>query len=402
MHKEKFYDNLFPEDFSISGATDINPDLIEDAIFGNPEEVSEITEEPQDPSPKEEDQPKEGTPKKEEAPKIEESAQEVIENYLGEEEEEAQEEEAPAPESDQEEEEETSSDSIFTHLGKDLYELGIFSKGEDGEEDYPTTPEELKERFEKEISIQSNQRVYNFLMSQHGEEGVAMFNDIFVKGVSPKEYLSKYNEIQSLDGLDMSLESNQARVYREYYKSLDWEDEEIEASIAKLKDYGDLEDEANKVYKKLLKTREEELQRMAAEKEEKQRLLQEQQQEYQNSLQHLLHNAVKTRDFEGIPITEKVAQETMQELTQMRYRLPSGDTLTEFDKYILELRRPENLSEKVKLWLLARSNFDFTKIKKKAISENGSVLFKSLAKKQKTKEKTSKMPNSSEGFGAFL
>src|SRR5690606_4418277 len=117
MHKEKFYDNLFPEDFSISGATDISPDLIEDAIFGNPEEVSEITEEPQDPSPKEEDQPKEETPK------IEESAQEVIENYLGEEEE-TQEEEIPVTESDPEEEE-TSSDSIFTHLGKDLYELGI-------------------------------------------------------------------------------------------------------------------------------------------------------------------------------------------------------------------------------------------------------------------------------------
>ena len=62
-------------------------------------------------------------------------------------------------------------------------------------------------------------------------------------------------------------------------------------------------------------------------------------------------------------------------LTQEKYKLPTGETLTEFDKFILELKRPENHTLKVKLALLAMKKLDLSNIKIKERNDQVSKSF---------------------------
>lgn len=290
-------------------------------------------------------------------------------------------------------------DNTFNLLAKNLYELGIFNKLDDEDEEI-NTPEDFKEQWIKQLTAQSNSQIYNFLTDKHGEEGVELFNSLFVNGVDPKEYLSKYTEIQSLENIDLTEESTQEQVYKTYYKKLGWAEDKISKKIQKLKDYGELEEEATDAHEKLLELEQKELSSKKAQKEAEEEAKQQFKVHYAQSVNQILSEKLKQREFDGIPLTEKIARETYENLVVEKYKLPTGEKLTEFDKKILELRKPENYEMKVKLWLLLQNNLDLSKVKTKAVSEKTDKLFSNMVTKEKVNKRTN--PLGGNNFAQFL
>lgn len=306
-------------------------------------------------------------------------------------------------EAEETEEEETETEegefNQFEAIAKDLVEIGILSLG-DGEK-IPTTSEELEQKFRTEIQTQANNTIYQFLIDKHGEEGLQLFQSIFVNGVSIPDYLNKYAQVESLKDLDISTEENQERVYRAYYKKIGWSEDKIENKIKKLKDYGDLQEEAEIVYERLVEDEAEDLKRIEAESAAQQKALQQQQALYRSTLNNILVEKLKTKELDGIPVTEQVASQVFADLTKPAFQLPNGKQITKFDKDILELDLPENYETKLKIALLLRNNFDFSKIKAKAVSEEKSKIFNNLVSKEKTKKRTTGT-NPKVSFGDYL
>lgn len=275
----------------------------------------------------------------------------------------------------------------FASLTRNLIDLGIFSAKENDE--MPKTGEEFRDRWLNEKAEQVNGEIYNFLMSKHGDEGLKVFNDIFVKGMNPKEYLDKYTSIKNLEDLDLTIEDNQKSVFREAYRRQGLTDDKIEKRLQRAIDYGDLEDEAKDLFEVVLQQDRESMEEMLEQESERAQLESQQKQQYLNNLNTILAEKLKEREFDGIPVTEKEARETIDYLYTEKWQLPSGEKLTDFDKDILELRDPKNHALKVKLGLLLRKKLDLSKIKTNVISKETNRMFNDLV----TKEKVAKRNN---------
>lgn len=282
----------------------------------------------------------------------------------------------------------SSDDDTYHTLAKDFLRLGVFTKNSDDETEETInvkTPEEFLERFSLEKKKGAINILDNFL-SQFGEDRRKMFDSIFVNGVDPQEYLRSFAKVEALGNLDLSSESNQERVVRSYYQGLKWDDNKINNRIQKLKDYGDLEDEAKTYHEVLLNKEKETTAELDRKKlEEKQKKVQKEQQEKQSYLK-ILGDKLKAQELDGIPVNEKEAQATLDYLTEKKYKLESGELLSEFDKDLLELNRPENHELKVKLGLLLRKKLDLTSVKKASVSKKSDQLFTLSTKNAKQQQ----------------
>jgi len=296
--------------------------------------------------------------------------------------------------------EDEDDSNTFSTLSKNLVDLGIFSQKDD--EKLPATGEEFKDKWIAERQEQVNSDIQNFLVSKHGEEGLKVFEDIFVKGVSPKEYLSKFSELQSMRDLDLTQEMNQERVVRESLRRQGLKDEIIDKKIQKLKDYGDLEEEAPIAHELIMRQEEEELQEITEQKASEEINRKRQKAEYQNNLQKLLADKIKAKEFDGIPITDKVVRETYDYLDTEKWQLPSGEKLTDFDKDILELRDPKNIELKLKMALLLKNKLDLSKIKTNLVSKESNRYFEDLVIKDKHIKRTSRPVTSGDSFFSGL
>jgi hypothetical protein len=306
--------------------------------------------------------------------------------------------EAPAAEVPAEEAEETEEEQVsqFTALSRDLFKLGVFSKDEDEEDIAISTPEEFLERFNQEKKRGAIEVVNNFI-SQFGEDYQQAFDAIFVKGVDPKEYFGAYNSIQSFSEMDLSQETNQVAVLKQALTDQGFDPEDITTEIERLKNYGDLETVAQKHHKVLIKKEAAKLQQLEQQRE---RELQQQaamKQQYVANVQTVLQDKLKTKEFDGIPINPKLAGELQDFLLVDRYKTSSGETLTEFDRTILELKRPENHEMKVKVALLLKileKDPTLSTIQKTGITKKSNDLFGEVARQaSKSSVKSSSKPN---------
>lgn len=296
-----------------------------------------------------------------------------------------------APDSLQDPEPTEADDSVYSTLTSSLKELGIFGTHDD--EAPVTTAEEFKDRWFKESGLAAQSQIYNFIQAQHGDEGIEAFNAIFVNGVPPKEYLKAQSDLQDYTKLDLEKESDQEFVYREYYKLQGWSDDRINRTLARLKDYGDLPEESKDLHTHLIELRQGELKRKteaAAEAKQAQRAYEE---TYRTNVNNILSDKLKQRDFEGIPLTEKVHKEAYDYLTIKKWKLPSGEELTDFDKDLLDLRLPENIETKIKLGLLLRNKLDLSKVKLTTANARKDELFAGLEKKTKSTIQHKKVPS---------
>ena len=259
---------------------------------------------------------------------------------------------APAAASDEEEDEDEGTNP-FTAFARDLYKLGGFTVDEDEEEAPINTAEEFLERFNAEKK-KGAINIVNEFIGQFGEDYQDAFQAIFVKGVNPKDYYGTYNAIENYAEMDLSNEANQVAVIRQALADQEFDPEDIETEIEKLRNYGDLESTATRHHKVLVKKEATKLQRLEQEKEAQLKQQAAYKQQYAQNVGAILQEKVKAKEFDGIPLNPKLAGELQDFLVTDRYKTGSGEMLTEFDRTILELKRPENHEMKVKVALLLK------------------------------------------------
>lgn len=273
----------------------------------------------------------------------------------------------------------------FQIIANELFEAGILTKDDEDEEIEITSGEALLERFQIEKRKEAIEIVDNFI-SKFGDEYRDMFDAVFVKGVKPQDYLKTYATIQEFEELDMTSEENQKRVYREYFKSQGFSSEQIEKRLQRVIDSMDLEEEAKTFHEKLVEKEKSTKQELEQKEEQKRQLQIQADLQYHENLKKILTDKVKEKEFDGIPVTPKTAQEAYDFMYKKTWRTPSGEELTNFDKFILDLKKPENHELRVKIGLLAMGNFDLSKVKATQDSKEKKKIFEGLDKSQLKKK----------------
>lgn len=294
-----------------------------------------------------------------------------------------------SPEDDSQEEPDSPDGNQFSALANDLFKLGVFTKDEDEEDVAISTPEEFLERFQAEKKKGASEIVENFI-GQFGEDYQKAFEAIFVKGADPKEYFSTYNNVVNFAEMDLSSTDNQIKVVRQTLTDQGFDEEDIDTEVERLQNYGDLENVATKYHKVLVKKEAQKLQKI-----EEQAAIQLQQKQavrnqYINNVQNILQEKLKTKEFDGIPLSPKTASELQDFLLVDKYKTVTGETLTDFDKAILELKRPENHEQKVKVALLLKileKDPTLSTIQKTGVTKKSNQLFTEVARQvQKDKK----------------
>ena len=384
-----------------------NAELLNDLVApetasGNPDELKEIIKEAEPPKPSEAPAPK---GKEIAAPAGDADAQDTLKNFLldaTDDEEEADNQEdvvapkkpatAKAPKASELKEEAPTQEATegvveeeatqFGALAKDLFKLGVFSKEEEEEELNISTPEEFLERFQTEKKKGAIEMVNSFI-GQFGEDYQQAFDAIFVKGVNPKEYFGTYNNVVSFAEMDLAQENNQVAVIKQALADQGFEPEDINTEVERLKNYGDLESVATKHHKVLVKKEAQKLAQMEQKAEQELQQRQAIKNQYINNVQQVLQDKLKTKEFDGIPINPKLAGELQDFLLVDKYKTASGETLTDFDRTILELKRPENHATKVKVALLLKileKDPNLSTIQKTGVTKKSNELFGEVAR----------------------
>lgn len=366
----------------------------------NPEDLQEIVKTIEDPAPAKPKAPPVKTITDEEV-----SPEKSISDFLlgGDEDEEEEEPAKPAATKPTTEttEEDVEEISKFGALAKDLFKLGVFTSEEDEDDVEINTPEEFLEKFEVEKKKGAIEVVNKFI-GQFGEDYQQAFDAIFVKGVDPKQYFDTFNSIANFSEMDLSQEKNQMAVIKQALTDQGFEPEDVETELERLQNYGDLESVATKHHKVLVKKEAQKLQQMeqASERELQQKANIKNQ--YINNVQSILQDRLKTKEFDGIPLNPKIASELQDFLLVDKYKTTSGETLTDFDRTILELKRPENHPMKVKVALLLKmleKDPTLSTIQKTGVTKKSNDLFGEVARQvQKSSVKGSKSEKSDSWF----
>ena len=295
-----------------------------------------------------------------------------------------------APADDDADDNDEPQGTQFTALANDLYKLGVFTADDDEDQQPISTAEEFLERFNEEKKKGAIETVNNFI-GQFGEDYQEAFEAIFVKGVNPKEYFGTYNEIVSFAEMDLSDEVNQTRIIKQALSDQGFDPEDVETEVERLKNYGDLESVATKHHKVLVKKEAAKLQQMEAKSEAELQQKAQIRNQYINNVQTILQEKVKSKEFDGIPINPKLAGELQDFLLVDKWKTPSGETLTDFDRAILDMKRPENHAMKVKLGLLMKmleKDPTLSTIQRTGVTKKSNQLFGEVAR-QVEKAKTS-------------
>lgn len=289
---------------------------------------------------------------------------------------------------DDENDDDGAPDNDFEALAKDLFKVGIFTRDDD-EEELPSTPEEFIERFNYEKQKMAESMVYQFA-GRHGEEYRDLFNAIFVNGADPRDYVSQFMKTEAFKDMDLSDEDNQETVVEAALRNQGWEDEDIKDEIKKLKLNADLESTAQRHHKALVKSEEAELGKIEQESRarlERKKMLEQQ---YSTNIRTVLSESLKSQDLDGIPVNRDSANKAVDFLETKKWKLPSGELITDFDRVIMDLQHPQNHAAKVKLALLLMKSYepgkaisiDLGPVAKKAVSKENKELFNFVKSKK--------------------
>jgi hypothetical protein len=396
----------------------LNDLLSPESATSNPDDIQDIKNEPT-PAPTKKTTSKQPAASEPEPEKKDDDPKKDIQSFLyGEDDEESEEETndkpavAPAKKAaqttdnqedskDDNEEGEEAPTSQFTALSRDLFKLGVFSKEEDEEEATIDTPEAFLEKFQAEKKKGAIEIVDNFI-GQFGEDYQKAFDAIYVKGVDPKDYFGAFNQIKSFTDMDLTQENNQVAVIKQALTDQGFEPEDVTTEVERLKNYGDLESVATKHHKVLIKKEGQKLQQMEQEREAQLQQQQAIKQQYYQNVNNVLQEKIKAKEFDGIPINTKLAGELQDFLVTDKYKTNSGETLTDFDRTILELKRPENHATKVKLALLMKimeKDPTLSTIQKTGITKKSNELFGEVARQaQKSSVKSKPVTQSTSWF----
>jgi hypothetical protein len=399
-------DNL--DNFSIQGTMEMgmgNQELLNDLFSpetstSNPEDVTPIIKDADAPEAPEVPAVKKGKdiipPKSVDGKTDEEKAegQSMIADFLSDDEDDtpAPAKPAKAPEAaadNADADDDAPEGTQFTALANDLYKLGVFTNDDDEDPEPVSTAEEFLERFENEKKKGASEMVQNFI-AQFGEDYQEAFDAIFVKGVNPKDYFGTYNQVVNFAEMDLNDENNQIRIMKQALADQGFEPEDVDTEIERLQNYGDLESVATKHHKVLVKKEAAKLQQLEQKSEAELRQKAQIRNQYVANVQNILQEKVKSKEFDGIPINPKLAGELQDFLLVDKWKTPTGETLTDFDRAILDMKRPENHAMKVKLGLLMKmleKDPTLSTIQRTGVTKKSNELFGEVAR-QVTKAKT--------------
>jgi hypothetical protein len=403
-------DNL--DNFSIQGTMEMgmgNQELLNDLFSpetstSNPEDVTPIIKDADAPEAPEVPAVKKGKdiipPKNVDGKTDEEKAegQSMIADFLSDDEDDTEDDDTPAPAkpakapeatADADADDDTPQGTQFTALANDLYKLGVFTNDDDEDPEPVSTAEEFLERFENEKKKGASEMVQNFI-AQFGEDYQEAFEAIFVKGVNPKDYFGTYNQVVNFAEMDLNDENNQIRIMKRALADQGFEPEDVDTEIERLQNYGDLESVATKHHKVLVKKEAAKLQQLEQKSEAELRQKAQIRNQYIDNVQLILQEKVKAKEFDGIPINPKLATELQDFLLVDKWKTPSGETLTDFDRAILDMKRPENHAMKVKLGLLMKmleKDPTLSTIQRTGVTKKSNQLFGEVAR-QVEKAKT--------------
>ena len=388
-----------------AGDTQLLNDLFApETASGNPEDVTPIVKEVGAPQEEVNDGPRKGkdiTPPKSVDGKTDEekqSGESLIADFLSDMDDDDDDEpeevkKSPVATTDEaeksEEETEEEDGTQFSALANDLFNLGVFTKNSEDEEVSINTPEEFLERFTAEKKKGASELVQNFI-GQFGEDYQNAFDAIFVKGADPKEYFGTYNQIVSFSEMDLSNEKNQVAVMKQALTDQGFEPEDINTEIERLQNYGDLDTVAARHHKVLVKKEARKLQELESEAEQVQQQKIAIKNQYVQNVQTILTDKLKEKEFDGIPINPNLANELQDFLLVDKWKTPGGENLTDFDRAILDLKRPENHELKVKVGLLMKileKDPTLSTIQRTGVTKKSNQLFGEVAR-QVTKAKT--------------
>jgi hypothetical protein len=387
-----------------AGDTQLLNDLFApETASGNPEDVTPIVKEVGAPQEEVNDGPRKGkdiTPPKSVDGKTDEekqSGESLIADFLSDMDDDDDEPEevkkSPVATTDEaeksEEETEEEDGTQFSALANDLFNLGVFTKNSEDEEVSINTPEEFLERFTAEKKKGASELVQNFI-GQFGEDYQNAFDAIFVKGADPKEYFGTYNQIVSFSEMDLSNEKNQVAVMKQALTDQGFEPEDINTEIERLQNYGDLDTVAARHHKVLVKKEARKLQELESEAEQVQQQKIAIKNQYVQNVQTIITDKLKEKEFDGIPINPNLANELQDFLLVDKWKTPGGENLTDFDRAILDLKRPENHELKVKVGLLMKileKDPTLSTIQRTGVTKKSNQLFGEVAR-QVTKSKT--------------
>jgi hypothetical protein len=403
-------DNL--DNFSIQGTMEMgmgNQELLNDLFSpetstSNPEDVTPIIKDADAPEAPEVPAVKKGKdiipPKSVDGKTDEEKAegQSMIADFLSDDEDDDDNDTTPAPAKPAKAPEATTDaddddapeGTQFTALANDLYKLGVFTSDDDEDLEPVSTAEEFLERFENEKKKGASEMVQNFI-GQFGEDYQEAFDAIFVKGVNPKDYFGTYNQVVNFAEMDLDDENNQIRIMKRALADQGFEPEDVDTEIERLQNYGDLESVATKHHKVLVKKEAAKLHQLEQKSEAELRQKAQIRNQYIANVQTILQEKVKTKEFDGIPINPKLAGELQDFLLVDKWKTPSGETLTDFDRAILDMKRPENHAMKVKLGLLMKmleKDPTLSTIQRTGVTKKSNELFGEVAR-QVTRTKNS-------------
>jgi len=289
--------------------------------------------------------------------------------------------------SDEGEEGEEGNEIAFDSLANELADLGVFTREEGEEEGIKIeSPEDFLERFKKEKELGAQAMISEFI-GQFGSEHQKAFQAIYVDGANPRDYFSQVAQIEDFSSLDLTKEENQERVVRQALTDQLWEAEDIDKELEKLRNYGDLEDVSKRHHKVLIKKEQQSLAQKAEQAKIANQQKQTQKSKYIENVQSVLQDKIKAKEFDGIPVNVNTANELQDFLLVDKWKTESGETLTDFDKSILDLKRPENHEQKVKVALLLKlleKDPTLSTIQKRGVSQKSSQLFKDVARQKTT------------------
>lgn len=290
-----------------------------------------------------------------------------------------------------EEVQEPSTEQNFQAIAEDFFKIGLLTTDDNEEETPITSQEELIERLQYEHQKNAYKYIYSEILSKHGQEGQKMFDAIFVKGVPPSQYLPAYNELQSFKNLDLTDESVQEQVVVEKLRRAGYSQQSITRNVNRMKEVGDLEDEAREAHELLLQQEEQQLQALEQQAVQQQEAYKQYKTQQQQTYVQVLNEAIQKKSLGDLPITKKAASELFDEVFTERYHLPTtGEKFTEFDHKLLELRKPENHQKKLilaYLWKMYEEDPTLSAIKKMGVSETADRLFSSVVTKSKQSTK---------------
>ncbi len=277
--------------------------------------------------------------------------------------------------------------SPFQTISQELVSLGIFN--EDEEDPLPTTGEDFAKRFEKEAARKANDNLTNFL-AKFGQDRIDAFKAIFVSGVDPKEYFNISSKPDDILNLDMEQESNQKKVVKKYYQEMMGHTEaRTEKLIQMLIEDGELDAEAVVALEKFRSSRQNELDRLEQERLNAEQQKVQEKQYFNDNVSKFINSKINDKEIDGLKFDKNIADQVMRTMTQGAWKLQTGEIISDFQKFVLDLSRPENIEIAVKIALLKENNFDFSKIQLKKENIEKDKLFSGLKNKTKIANRNS-------------